>query len=73
MYAMAEEVSKLDAELAARDAAGDEIEVIDWAQEDRDKLRAVAREQWEEFAKKSALAQEALDANIAYMTEIGLF
>ena len=73
MYAMAAEVSKQDAALAARDDATDEIEVIDWAQEDRDKLRVVARQQWEEFAKKSDLAKEALDAHIAYMTKIGLF
>ncbi|MBL4807084.1 MAG: TRAP transporter substrate-binding protein DctP [Rhodobacteraceae bacterium] len=73
MTAMTEEVSKLDAELAARDDATDDIEVINWAQEDRDQLRVVAREQWEEFAQKSDLAQEALDAHLAYMTEIGLF
>lgn len=73
MFAMAAEVSKLDAEIAARDDATDDIEVIDWAQEDRDKLRVVAREQWEDYATKSALAKEALDANIAYMTDIGLF
>lgn len=73
MYAMASEVSRLDAEIAARDDATDEIEVINWAQEDRDQLRVVAREQWEVFSAKSALAKEALDAHIAYMTEIGLF
>jgi len=73
MFAMAAEVATLDAEIAARDDATDKIEVIDWAQEDRDQLRVVARAQWEEYAQKSALAQEALDANIAYMTEIGLF
>lgn len=73
MFAMAAEVAKLDRELATRDAAGGEIEVIDWPQEDRDRLRVVAREQWEEYAKKSDLAKEALDANLAYMTEIGLF
>lgn len=73
MFAMAAEVSKQDQELAKRDAAGDKIEVIDWAQEDRDQLREVAREQWEVFAQKSDLAQEALDANVRYMTEIGLF
>lgn len=73
MTAMTEEVSKLDAELAARDEASDKIHVINWAQEDRDKLRVVARGQWEEYAKKSALAQEALEAHIAYMTKIGLF
>lgn len=73
MYAMAAEVSKLDAEIAARDDATDKIEVINWAQEDRDQLRVVAREQWEDYATKSELAKEALEAHIAYMTEIGLF
>lgn len=73
MFAMAAEVSKKDAELAARDDAGDKIEVVNWAQEDRDQLREVARQQWEAFAQKSDLAKEALDANVAYMTEIGLF
>lgn len=73
MYAMAGEVGKLDKQLAKRDAAGDKIEVIDWSQESRDKLRAVAREQWLEYAKKSDLAKEALDTNLAYMKKIGLF
>ncbi|NMM46465.1 TRAP transporter substrate-binding protein DctP [Rhodospirillaceae bacterium KN72] len=73
MRAMTVEVAKKDAELAARDDAGDKIEVINWAQADRDKLREVARKQWEEFAKKSDLAQEALDTNLAYMKQIGLF
>jgi TRAP-type C4-dicarboxylate transport system substrate-binding protein len=73
MFAMTAEVTKKDAELAKRDDATDKIEVIDWAQADRDKLRVVAREQWEAYAKKSALAKEALDANLAYMAKIGLF
>jgi len=73
MSAMTAEVDKKDKELAARDDAGDKIEVIDWAQEDRDQLREVARKQWEAYAEKSDLAKEALDANIKYMTEIGLF
>ena len=73
MFAMAAETAKLDKALAERDAQGGKIEVIDWAQADRDKLREVARKQWEVFAEKSPLAKEALDANIAYMTQIGLF
>lgn len=73
MYAMADEVTKLDQELSARDNSSDKIEVIDWAQEDRDQLRVVARKEWEAYAQKSELAQQALDAHIAYMTEIGLF
>jgi TRAP-type C4-dicarboxylate transport system substrate-binding protein len=73
MFAMVAEVDKKDQELAARDAAGEKIEVINWAQEDRDQLREVARKQWEDYAQKSDLAKEALEANISYMTEIGLF
>lgn len=73
MYAMAAEVTRLDKELAERDDASDKIEVINWAQADRDKLRDVARKQWEEYAQKSDLAKEALQAHIDYMTKIGLF
>ncbi|MBT9386076.1 TRAP transporter substrate-binding protein DctP [Pseudooceanicola sp. CBS1P-1] len=73
MFAMAKETARLDKELAERDEAGGKIHVINWAQADRDKMRDVARKQWEEYAKKSPLAQEALDANLKYMTEIGLF
>ncbi|MGR3271538.1 C4-dicarboxylate ABC transporter substrate-binding protein [Thalassococcus profundi] len=73
MRAMAAEVTKLDRELAERDDQKDDIEVIDWAQEDRDQLREVARKEWESYAQKSELAQEALEAHIGYMTEIGLF
>ncbi|AMN52398.1 MULTISPECIES: TRAP transporter substrate-binding protein DctP [Stappiaceae] len=73
MFAMAAEVDKKDQELAARDGAGEKIEVINWAQEDRDQLREIARKEWENYAQKSDLAKEALDANLSYMTEIGLF
>lgn len=73
MFAMAAEVASKDAELAARDDATDKIEVINWAQEDRDQLRDVARAEWEKFAQKSDLAKEALDANLTYMKQIGLF
>ena len=72
MAALETEVSKQDAELAAKDDAGDKIEVINWAQEDRDQLREVARGEWEKFAAKSDMAKTVLDAHIAYMTSIGL-
>lgn len=70
--AMRDEVHKLDQELAARDDATDDIEVIDWSQESRNKMREVARGQWEAYAEKSDLAKEVYDAHIAYMTSIGL-
>ncbi|WP_234906025.1 TRAP transporter substrate-binding protein DctP [Affinirhizobium pseudoryzae] len=75
-YAAMEDLTKVvdeqDQEKAKADAAGGKIEVINWAQEDRDQLREVARAEWVKFASKSALAREALDANLDYMTTIGL-
>ena len=73
--AYADLLAALDAEdksLVERDKADPEIEVIDWAQEDRDAFRAVAVEAWEETAAKSPEASAALDAHLAFMTKIGL-
>ncbi|MDB6178202.1 TRAP transporter substrate-binding protein DctP [Paracoccus sp. Z330] len=61
-----------DEKLAERDRAGDKIEVIDWAQEDRDRFREIAVEAWEETADKSPAARKALDAQMAYMRSIDL-
>ncbi len=72
MESMTYEADAKDKELVARDKAAGNIEVIDWAQTDRDKLRAVAREAWQTFAKKSDRAQIALDAHLAFMKQIGL-
>lgn len=65
-------VHEEDEKLAERDRQGDRIEVIDWAQEDRDKLREVARAEWESYAEKSELAGEVLQAHLDYMKSIGL-
>ena len=72
MAALETEVNKQDQELAARDDATDKIEVINWAQADRDRLREVARGEWEKFAAKSDLAKQALGAHLEYMKSIGL-
>jgi len=61
-----------DKRLVAEHKAGGDITVIDWAQEDRDKMRAIAVQAWEDVADKSPLAREALDAHIAFMKQIGL-
>jgi TRAP-type mannitol/chloroaromatic compound transport system substrate-binding protein len=63
-----------DRELVARDRADDasEVEVINWSEEDRDKLRAIAAEAWAEFAEGDDLAKRAYEANIAFMKKIGL-
>ena len=59
------------AQVAADTAAGD-ITVVDWAQAERDKFRAIAVEAWEETAGKSPAARAALDAHYTYMKSIGL-
>ena len=72
MEAMTAEADSKDKELVLRDKAAGKIEVINWAQADRDKLRAVARKSWQAFAKKSNRAQAALDAHLDFMKQIGL-
>ncbi len=65
-------VHEQDEKLAAEDRKKEGVEVIDWPQDSRDKMRVVARKEWEKFAEKSDLAKEALDANLEYMKTIGL-
>ncbi len=63
---------RLDRQLVARDKAAGEIEVIDWPQEERDKLRVIAQEAWNDFAAGSDLAKEVFDAHVAFMKDAGL-
>lgn len=63
-----------DRELVARDRADKDsgIEIIDWPQAERDKLRAIAQGAWKDIGAQSELAQEAYDAHIAFMKKMGL-
>ncbi|MEM1315714.1 MAG: TRAP transporter substrate-binding protein [Pseudomonadota bacterium] len=61
-----------DKKLVAEHKAGGDITVIDWPQEERNKFRGIAVDAWRDVAAQSELAQEALDAHIAFMTQIGL-
>ncbi|MEQ5828877.1 TRAP transporter substrate-binding protein [Sulfitobacter sp. NFXS29] len=65
-------VDKQDRELVAADRAGDDIEVIDWTQEDRDAFREIAIGEWEKFSQGSELAREAYDTHVAFLKSIGL-
>lgn len=69
---MRREADLQDRALVAKDKAGGDITVVNWAQEDRDAFRKIAVKAWEDYGKKSPLAQEALDAHIAFMKRIGL-
>jgi len=70
--AMRREADLQDRAIAAEQRAGDDITVIDWSTEERAKFRQIAVEAWEDFAAKSPLAREALDAHINYMRQVGL-
>ena len=61
-----------DLRLVARDKAADDLTVIDWAPEERRKFREIAVGAWEDYAKKSPLAREALDAHLNFMKSINL-
>jgi len=58
-----------DRVMVADDKAGKGTvkEVVDWPQVERDKFREIARTAWEDFAKKSELAQAAYDAHVSFM------
>ena len=70
--AMRREADLQDRAIAAEQRAGGDIEVIDWTLEERAKFREIAVGAWHDFAAKSPLAKEALDAHLNYMKQIGL-
>jgi TRAP-type C4-dicarboxylate transport system substrate-binding protein len=70
--AMRREADLQDRAIAAEQRAGGDVTVIDWSKEERAKFRKIAVGAWEDFAKKSPLAQEALDAHVNYMKSVGL-
>lgn len=70
--AMRRDADLLDQEIAAGYRAGGDVTVVDWPQEERNKFREIAKGAWEDFAAKSDLAREALDAHVAYMKNVGL-
>ncbi|MEQ9330646.1 TRAP transporter substrate-binding protein [Thalassobaculum sp.] len=61
-----------DRDLAARDRAAGKLTIIDWSKEERAKFRKIAVQAWQDYASKSPLAQEALDAHLSFMKKTGL-
>ena len=61
-----------DAAIAEKYADGSDVTVIDWSTEERAKFREIAVGAWNDFAAKTPLAKEALDAHMSYMKKIGL-
>ncbi|MGI9523534.1 MAG: TRAP transporter substrate-binding protein [Hyphomicrobiaceae bacterium] len=70
--AMRREADLQDREIVEKYSTGSDVKVVDWAQEERDKFREISVKAWEDFAKKTPLAKEALDAHIAFMKKTGM-
>ena len=70
--AMRRDADLEDQKIAEAQRKGGDITVIDWSKEERAKFRKIAVGAWEDFAKKSPLAREALDAHLAFMRSTGL-
>ena len=70
--AMRREADIQDREIARKYADGKTVKVIDWVQAERDKFRAIAVKAWQDYAAKSPLAKEALDANLKFMKDQGM-
>lgn len=61
-----------DRELVAEDKAGGDVNVIDWSQAERDKMRAIAAGAWKDFSEGSELAKQAYESHVAFMKKMGL-
>ena len=70
--AMRREADLEDQKIADAQRKGGDITVVDWTTAERAKFREIAVGAWEDFAKKSPLAKEALDAHLNYMRSVGL-
>ena len=61
-----------DERLVERDKKAGDLTIIDWSQEERDKLRKIAEEAWGDFAAGSELAKETFETHVKYMKAKGL-
>lgn len=66
---MLEANEMLDAEYVAK---RDPETLLEWSDEERAKLREVAREAWEEWSTKSPMATKIYESHIAHMQSLGL-
>ena len=69
---MRREADLEDQKIADAQRKGGDVTIIDWPTEERAKFREIAVGAWEDFAKKSPMAKEALDAHLKYMRSTGL-
>jgi len=64
---------KLKDQAAVAEAKGDSsITIHDWSATERNKFRAIAQQQWKEFAKKSKNAQKVYDTLSKFLSDNGM-
>jgi TRAP-type mannitol/chloroaromatic compound transport system substrate-binding protein len=68
---MIQRIGLEDAKAAAA-AKSAKVELVNWPPAERKKFREIARQSWNDWAKKSPMAQRVLDSQVAFMKQIGL-
>jgi TRAP-type mannitol/chloroaromatic compound transport system substrate-binding protein len=68
---MIQRIALEDAKAAAA-VKGGNVELVNWPAEERKKFRTVAQQAWNDWAKKSPMAQKVLDSQVAFMKQLGL-
>ena len=70
--AMRRDADIQDRKIAEKYADGKDVTVIDWAQAERNKFREISVAAWKDYAAKTPLAKEALDAHLKFMKSQGM-
>ncbi len=65
-------VAMQDKKIAAKLRARGDVTIHDWSEEDRQKFRQIAQEQWAKFAEQSPNAQKVYQTLTTYMKDQGL-
>jgi TRAP-type C4-dicarboxylate transport system substrate-binding protein len=64
-------IDTMDMEVAKKLAADKSVEVVDWPESERTKLRGIAQGIWKKAASKNAISKEYYDAAVAYLKAEG--
>lgn len=65
-------VRQLDAQAVAEVREMPDVEIINWSNEDRQKFRQIAEQEWKDWAGRSEMTQKYYDAVTTYLTNRGL-
>ncbi|MGB5870146.1 MAG: TRAP transporter substrate-binding protein DctP [Albidovulum sp.] len=71
-YGLRAELDKADRAAVAEAMASPDIEIINWAPEERAKFRQIAQAVWADFATKSPASQKVYDSITTYLKANGL-